>query len=162
MSGYSLLAGLRSAVVALLLAGAALYGYPLLGEGASNVCSALEKKIIRSAPDQPDAGTLLIVSVLQRTSNGDFAARMNQQNYPNLPPQLGCLAAYYGGQATLTPDQLRDAAAAQIKTQTEQAVTGGPIPGVTPSQPKPAVPAGNSGYKPDDTKSMDQLIKSNQ
>ena len=66
---------------------------------------------------------------------------------------------------SLLPKEALDkgaAAAAEIKTQTEQAVTGGLIPGVTPGQPKPAAPAGNSGYKPDDTKSMDQLIKSNQ
>lgn len=54
------------------------------------------------------------------------------------------------------------AAAADVKTQAEQALTGQLIPGVTPDQPKPAAPAGNSGYKPDDTKGMDQLIKNSQ
>jgi membrane protein required for colicin V production len=67
------------------------------------------------------------------------------------------------------------AAAADAKTQVEQAVTGQIIPSITPSgapsntpsgtpdQTKPAAaPAGNSGYNKDDRKGMDQLINNSQ
>jgi membrane protein required for colicin V production len=67
------------------------------------------------------------------------------------------------------------AAAADAKTQVEQAVTGQIIPSITPSgtpsntpsgtpdQTKPAaVPDGNSGYNKDDRKGMDQLINNSQ
>ncbi len=54
------------------------------------------------------------------------------------------------------------AAAAEVKTQAEQALTGQLIPGGTPDQPKPAAPADNSGYNSGERKGMDQLIKSNQ
>ena len=54
------------------------------------------------------------------------------------------------------------AAAADVKAQAEQALTGSLIPGVTPDQPKPAAPADNSGYNSGERKGMDQLIKSNE
>ena len=67
------------------------------------------------------------------------------------------------------------AAAADAKTQVEQAVTGQIMPTITPSgtpagtppgtpgQTKPAAaPADNSGYNKDDRKGMDQLINNSQ
>jgi membrane protein required for colicin V production len=54
------------------------------------------------------------------------------------------------------------AAASDAKTQVEQAVTGQMMPGVTPDPTKPAAPAKEPGYKPDEVKGMDQLIKNSQ
>ena len=66
---------------------------------------------------------------------------------------------------SLLPKEAYDkgaAAAADAKAQIEQAVTGQILPSVAPDPSKPAAPAGNPGYKPDDAKGMDQLIKNSQ
>jgi membrane protein required for colicin V production len=53
------------------------------------------------------------------------------------------------------------AAAADAKTQVEQAVTNQMMPTITPDPTKPAAPANDPGYNAGDRKNLDQLFKEN-
>jgi hypothetical protein len=96
---------LSSLLTLLILCSVIAYGYPLLSEGVTNGCSALEKKSIRVAAAQHGTGTAndpvgqilstALMNTLQSTSNGNLAASAIVQKYPSLPPQIGCTLAYY-------------------------------------------------------------------
>jgi hypothetical protein len=78
---------------------------PLLSEGVTNGCSALEKKSIRVAASQHRTGSAndaaaqllstALMNTLQSSSNGNLAATAIVQKYASLPPQIGCTLAYY-------------------------------------------------------------------
>jgi hypothetical protein len=89
-------------IISCLFLGVIFLGYPLLNEGATNECSAIETKVLHLALDQTSPDTieqeLLVRGVGElalQISNGAFTRSMVHDRYPNLPPQIGCAVSYW-------------------------------------------------------------------
>jgi hypothetical protein len=101
-------------LLALLVAGAAAYGLPLVSESAGTTCNALEKRFIAvsfpargtSNPD-PDLAALgrAFLGGLQNFSKGSFATEYALREYPNLPSGIGCVVLYW--RTVVSPDTIR-------------------------------------------------------
>lgn len=74
------------------------FGYPLAAEGTSSPCDALERVTVRVVAvhdkDAPSGGVVL-GTLLQGISHGQFAAIAAKQRYPSLPPALACTVLYW-------------------------------------------------------------------
>ncbi len=76
------------------------FGFPLLNEGASGPCSALEYRVAAAVPmgdgrKPEDALASAFMRAIVGASGGSLAAALVKQRYPNLPPALGCTVAYW-------------------------------------------------------------------
>ncbi len=87
-----------SAAITLLVG--TVFLFPLLGEGASNECSALEQHLLTTVSKGEkdtggDAFAMGLMTLMQRASNGSFASANMKRVYPHLPPVIGCTVGYY-------------------------------------------------------------------
>ena len=84
-----------------VLAGVA-FGYPLAGEGTTSSCDALERVTLRVVAvhdkDVPTGGVML-GTMLQGLSHGQFAAVAAKDRYPSLPPAVACTVLYLARRA---------------------------------------------------------------
>jgi hypothetical protein len=76
------------------------FGYPMLAEQASGPCAAVEFRVASAigAGSGTDGGSVLASAMLRAMvsgSNGQLAAGLVKQGYPNLPPTLGCAVFYW-------------------------------------------------------------------
>ena len=100
-----------------LLIVAALAGawfYPPYAEQVPNACAAFEKKLnvlvqaetkklpAGVAADPRVAGLMGALSQMVQAANGLLAEAYIKQNFPQLPPVIGCVAAYW--KITFDPD----------------------------------------------------------
>ena len=92
---------LRTPVVIALFLLLFAFLYPLLGEWSANECLASEKILTRLALAQPSTppedkvlGGLLANTAL-KYSNGEMAEAAATQEWPHLPPQIGCTMLYW-------------------------------------------------------------------
>jgi hypothetical protein len=100
-----------------LLIAAALAGawfYPPYAEGTANGCAAFEKKLnvlvqaeTKKLPqgmavDPRVTGLMGLLNQAVQAANGLLADAYIRQNFPQLPPALGCVAAYW--KITFDPD----------------------------------------------------------
>ena len=91
----------RTLIVLTLLLLLVVFLYPLVGESASNECLASEKILTRLALAQPTTPPedRLIGGLLANTalgySKGQVAEAAASQQWPRLPPQLGCTMLYW-------------------------------------------------------------------
>lgn len=69
----------------LLIAG---YAYPSLNEDVSSNCQAVETKLL-ALSDIP------MGKVLTSLSHGEFGKAIAKNQFPDLPPQIGCTVAYW-------------------------------------------------------------------
>ena len=70
------------------------YMFPQLYEEVDGPCQALEKQLVRD--NLADGLDKSIVSNLALSlSNGDLAAKLAEDKFPQLPSRLACLAVYY-------------------------------------------------------------------
>lgn len=77
------------------------YMFPQVYEEVDGPCQALEKKTLRvNTEDGLENST--ISNMALAISNGDIGAQIAQDQYPDLPERVGCLAVYYN-----FPDDLR-------------------------------------------------------
>lgn len=106
---------MRNLILLIVLVAGAFFGYPLVGEGTTSSCDALERVTVRivSARDKDDrAGSLLLGNLIQGISRGAFAAAAAKDRYPALPPAVACTVLYW--QAVVdTEDFAKDIAKVQ-------------------------------------------------
>jgi hypothetical protein len=87
--------------IAIILLG--FFLLPLVKEGVSNECSAIEVNALRVASQNFGTGrnqfTNALVAgfgdFLQQKSNGALASYIIKINYPNIPTTIGCAVSYY-------------------------------------------------------------------
>lgn len=72
-------------VIFLLIAG---YTYPAWNEDVSSNCQAIETKLL-ALSDVP------MGKALTRLSQGEFGKAIAKNQFPDLPPQIGCTIAYW-------------------------------------------------------------------
>jgi len=77
------------------------YMFPQIYEEVDGPCQALEKKIIRENVDKGLENST-VSNLALAISNGDIGERVAADEFPKLPPRIGCLAVYYN-----FPDDLR-------------------------------------------------------
>lgn len=84
------------------------FAYPLVGEGTSSSCDAVEKVTVRvvAVHDKDHPGSLVLGSLLQGISRGQFAAVAAKDRYPSLPPAVACTVLYW--RAVLDSDNFVD------------------------------------------------------
>jgi hypothetical protein len=162
-------------------------GYPLINEGTTSACSALERRLITSLPTtSPDLSTVVVLGSLQKSlSNGSFTTTMVKQRSPNVPPFVSCGLAYW--QITVDPGKAQaminellsgkptnfgvinrtgsPAAPANevIKTVSPAIEADEAMRALTnPTAPRPAAtadqPAPTPTYKPSDQRELNRLI----
>jgi hypothetical protein len=89
---------MKSLISLIVVIAAVFFGYPLVGEGTTSSCNALERVTVRvvSARDKDDhGGSLLLGNLLQGLSQGQFAAVAAKDRYPALPPAVACTVLYW-------------------------------------------------------------------
>jgi len=130
-------------------------GYPLISEGAGNECSAFEQGVLHKVAaekgtSESEGLAVGFLGMLQRASNGAFAAAAAKHQFPSLPPFLGCTLGYYrlllgggidGDNSTTADNGSSEAAVAKAPQNDSSAAT-------TPAEPTPpadtnAAPATN-------------------
>lgn len=81
-------------LIVLLAAAAAI---PLLVEQTMSPCEALERRLVNMAARESGDGIVaaLIGNVAQGVTGGGLASIAVKQEYPNLPPPVGCYVVYY-------------------------------------------------------------------
>lgn len=86
-------------IIALILA--TPFILPLIFEGSSNDCSAVEQVMIRKmsatrpSSSNGDVLTVMLINSLQRMSDGNFAKVAMAKRYPDLPPFVACAVGYW-------------------------------------------------------------------
>ncbi len=105
---------MRFLLLLILAAAAGAWFYPPYAEGTPNSCAAFEKKLnglvqaeTKKLPagvsaDPRVAGLMGMFSAAVQTANGMIAEMYIKQNFPQLPPSIGCVAAYW--KITFDPD----------------------------------------------------------
>jgi len=73
--------------------GAAAYLFPQLYEEQRGPCQALEVKAIRVNTESNGRNALSNLAVT--LTDGAIAREKVKDLYPNLPPRIGCIVAYY-------------------------------------------------------------------
>jgi hypothetical protein len=98
----------------ILAALAGAWFYPPYAEGTPNSCAAFEKKLnglvqaetkklpTGVAADPRVAGLMGLLNQAVEKANGLIADAYIRQNFPQLPPKVGCVAAYW--KITFDPD----------------------------------------------------------
>ncbi len=89
---------LKNLILLVVIVAVAAFAYPLVGEGTTSSCDALERVTVRvvSARDKDDRGSsLLLGNLLQGLSRGQFAAVAAKDRYPSLPPAVACTVLYW-------------------------------------------------------------------
>ncbi len=73
------------------------FAYPLVGEGTTSSCDAVEKVTVRvvAVHDKDHPSSLVLGSLLQGISRGQFAAVAAKDRYPSLPPAVACTVLYW-------------------------------------------------------------------
>jgi hypothetical protein len=159
---------MKTLIGIIIIAVSVAIGYPLLNEDASNVCSALERRLIilESQREGNQAATALLVALQNSLSNGSFAMSFVKLQHSDLPPVVGCTLTYW--HTLLNPvgtssdveravereqddaqhalDRARDAQRAM------RALSG-------PATPLPANPGRAPSYKPGDRRDMNRLFE---
>lgn len=105
---------MRFLLLLIVLAGLGAWFYPPYAEGTANSCAAFEKKLggllqaeTKKLPggmagDPRVAGFMGALSSVVQAANGMMAEIYIRQNFPQLPPAVGCVAAYW--KITFDPD----------------------------------------------------------
>lgn len=89
---------MRNLLLLIVVVAAVAFGYPLVAEETTSPCDALERVTVRvvSAHDKDDhGGSLVLGTLLQGLSRGQFAAVAANDHYPQLPPTVACTALYW-------------------------------------------------------------------
>src|SRR3984893_14393246 len=88
---------MKTLIGAIILVVTITIGYPLLNEGPSNVCSALEMRLITlESRKSGNLATAAFLAALQGSlSNGSLAMSIVKQQHPDLPPIVGCTLTYW-------------------------------------------------------------------
>jgi hypothetical protein len=91
----------RTLIVIALLLLLVVFLYPLIGESASNECLASERILTRlalaqsAAPPQDRLIGGLLANAAMGYSKGQVAEAAASQEWPRLPPQVGCAMLYW-------------------------------------------------------------------
>lgn len=70
------------------------YMFPQVYEEVDGPCQALEKKLVRDSAENGFENSIVSKFALS-LSNGDIAAKLAADKFPQLPSRIGCLAVYY-------------------------------------------------------------------
>ncbi|MBL4806129.1 MAG: hypothetical protein JKY31_02445 [Rhodobacteraceae bacterium] len=81
---------------------AAAFFFPQISQSVGGPCQALEAKVVSEIRAQ-DATAGLLAGLASSLSNGEVGRALAEQEYPKLPPALGCAIGYY----TLDPKDIR-------------------------------------------------------
>jgi hypothetical protein len=148
-------------------------GYPLLNEGPSLMCDALEKRVIAALESRESgnqAQTAFLVALQRVLSNGSLAMSIVKQQHPDLPPVVGCTLAYW--QTVLDPAGAEERMIEQVKRATAADDAQRAIERATDAQkamralsspvaPQPAKSGQEQApaFKAGDRREMDRLIE---
>lgn len=158
---------MKMLIGAIIVVVAITVGYPLLNEGPSLMCDALEKRVIalESRKSGNQAETAFLVTLQRALSNGSLAMSIVKQQHPDLPPVVGCTLTYW--QTILDPAGAEERMIEQVKSAAADDATRALDAQKamralsSPAAPLPATPghAQVPAYKPGDRRDMDRLIE---
>jgi hypothetical protein len=84
-------------------------GYPLINESTTSECDAFERAAVRFAASKADDAShltdLTVGHFFQGMSQGQLASLWVKDEYPSLPPVVGCTVLYWKG--LVQPDSLK-------------------------------------------------------
>jgi hypothetical protein len=159
---------MKMLIGAIIVVVAITIGYPLLNDGPSFMCSALEKRLIalESQKSGNQAETAFLVTLQRALSNGSLATSIVKQQHPDLPPVVGCTLTYW--QTVLDPAGAEESVIEQVKSAAaadealERAKDAQKAMRALSSPIAPLPKAGQEqapAYKPSDRSDMDRLIE---
>jgi hypothetical protein len=91
---------MRGIIVVIVLLVVVFFGVPLVAEGTTNSCQALEKHSVSNAASSIAGGTSgpiynTVNSVGQAGATGQVASTMMSQDHPNSPTPVSCTYYYW-------------------------------------------------------------------
>ena len=111
-------------LLVLIIVGGTL-AYPLVHEGTSDPCAALEQRgstiMLGEAEKQMQTVPPALRGLVQtavRASAGGMAANMIRERYPQIPPQAACVAVYW--KSVADPEMFQDLARKMVMRVPEQ------------------------------------------
>ena len=88
---------MKGLILLIVVVAGVAFGYPLVGEGTTSSCDAVEKITVRvvAVHDKDQPSGLVLGTLLQGLSRGQFAAVAAKERYPSLPPAVACTVLYW-------------------------------------------------------------------
>jgi hypothetical protein len=101
---------MRALILLVIIVAAGFFGYPLLNEGSSGECDALERVALRvsvdKGADKAKPQDQVLGQVAQQFSHGELARAIVKDQYPALPVPVACTMLYW--RAVVDPKGFRE------------------------------------------------------
>ncbi len=100
---------MRTLIGLIIICAAVFFGYPLVNESTTGECDAFERLAVRAAAARAGKDVklqdLVVGQFFQGMSQGQLASVWVKDEYPALPPAVGCTALYW--KAVVDPESLK-------------------------------------------------------